>query len=569
MVDFSITSIGRTSLSLCRGGLAPAGSGKSNGRPDDWDPTDSDPYQLDEFEFGELEFDGNGNAYAVGGSGAYEFFVGDEATLARRLLALGVKPKDLSPSVKEFAEWGESIVNSGLVSEVIAKIRVLTDDWPRSVAGTLFVDDAKLGVHYFDKHPVAGLFGWLGSTHPIQWRNGVGKPTKEEVFAELRRSATRYDAVELLPYEPLIERIYYRGKTPPPGDGSKLKWLIDRFSPETTIDRDLIQSAFMTPLWGGPPGKRPIFAITSDAGRGVGKSTVPEIISYIYGGHFDVSCGSDIEQLKTRMLTPSARTQRIALIDNVKSFKMSWAELEAMVTSPVISGKQNYFGEGQRPNYITWFVTVNGPAMATDLAQRSIIIKLARAEYSGTWIEETYKFIDQYRNEIIGDIVAALRAEPFPLHKNSRWATWEAGVLCRLPEPGEAQRVALERQGEANVELDEVEAIEEFIATELRRLNYDPLTTTVRIPGAIAWEWYQKATGDNKTSTTGISRKVRQMIREDQIKRLAEDPSRTYGRCLIWTGEDADPFNAEISNDLLERISQDRDSRFGGGWGRR
>lgn len=41
------------------------------------------------------------------------------------------------------------------------------------------------------------------------------------------------------------------------------------------------------------------------------------------------------------------------------------------------------------------------------------------------------------------------------------------------------------RQGEANVELDEVEIVETFIATELERLNYDALIDQVRIPVAV------------------------------------------------------------------------------------
>ena len=31
-----------------------------------------------------------------------------------------------------------------------------------------------------------------------------------------------------------------------------------------------------------------------------------------------------------------------------------------MVTSPIISGRQLYVGEGQRPNLLTWFITLNG-----------------------------------------------------------------------------------------------------------------------------------------------------------------------------------------------------------------
>ncbi len=112
--------------------------------------------------------------------------------------------------------------------------------------------------------------------------------------------------------------------------------------------------------------------------------------------------------------------------------------------------------------------------MATDMAQRSVIIKVVRGKNDGPWWEQTRQFIDQHRERIIGDIIAALRAEPFPLAEFSRWATWEQHVLCRLPEPGEAQRLILERQGEANCELDEAEIIEEHFAEQLRDRGLPP-----------------------------------------------------------------------------------------------
>jgi hypothetical protein len=333
--------------------------------------------------------------------------------------------------------------------------------------------------------------------------------------------------------------------------------LLDRFRPETTIDRDLIQAAFMTPAWGGLPGCRPAFVVTSDDGRGVGKSKVPETIGYLYGGHIDVSAGEDIEQLKTRMLTPGARTKRIALLDNVKTLRLSWAELEAMITSPIISGRQLYVGEGQRPNLLTWFITLNGVSLATDMAQRSVIIKVVRGKYDGPWWEQTRQFIDQHRERIIGDIIAALRAEPFPLAEFTRWATWEQHVLCRLPEPGEAQRLILDRQGEANCELDEAEIVEEHFAEQLGKLGYDPNTAQVRIPVAVAARWFGWATGE-ATKTASVTRKLKQMGDERQLTRIAPEPGRSHGRCFVWTGPAADVYGGHIANDLMSRIAQTR-----------
>ncbi len=441
------------------------------------------------------------------------------------------------------------------MDEIIDTINQRMGEWPRRVDNMLFVDDPQHGLDYFDRRTTAALFGWMRRHCKVTWAKGGSLVSQAELFAEIERTARRYEAIELLPHEPPIASIYYRGDVPKRGDGAHLRKLLDRFRPETAIDRDLIQAAFMTPAWGGLPGCRPAFVVTSDDGRGVGKSKIPEAVGHLYGGHIDVSAGEKIEDVKTRMLSPEARTKRIALLDNVKTLRLSWAELEAMITSPVISGRQLFVGEGQRPNLLTWFITLNGVSMATDMAQRSVIIKVVRGKNDGPWWEQTRQFIDKHRGEIIGDIIGALRAEPFPLADFSRWATWEQHVLCRLPEPGEAQRVILERQGTANCELDEAEIIEEHFAEQLSRLGYDPHTAQVRIPVAVAARWYGWAVGE-PTKTAAASKRLHQMAGEGQAKRIAPDSTRTYGRCFIWTGARADVVGEAIRNDLAERIAQ-------------
>lgn len=441
------------------------------------------------------------------------------------------------------------------MSDIIDEIHEQTGHWPRRVDNMLFVDDPQHGLDYFDRRTTAGLFGWLRRRGPVKWARGGDYVAQAELFAEIERTARRYDAIELLPHEPPTENIYYRGSAPPPGDGSHLRKLLDRFRPETTIDRDLIQAAFLTAFWGGLPGCRPVFVVTSDDGRGVGKSKVPESIAHLCGGAIDVSANEEIGTLKARLLSPDARTKRIAILDNVKSLRFSWAELEALITSPVISGRQLYVGEGQRPNLLTWCVTLNGVSMATDMAQRSVIIKVVRGKNAGPWWEETRQFIDQHRQAIIGDVIGALRAEPYPLAEFSRWATWEQHVLCRLPEPGETQKLILERQGEADCELDEAGIIEEHFAEQLAWLGYDPATAQVRIPVAVAARWYGCAVGE-QTKTAAASKRLHQLANEGQGKRIAPDPSRTYGRCFIWTGSAADVVGRPIENDLQYRIAR-------------
>ena len=156
------------------------------------------------------------------------------------------------------------------------------------------------------------------------------------------------------------------------------------------------------------------------------------------------SCRSAIaktsSKIKTRLLTPDAMTRRVALLDNVKSLKFSWSELEAMVTSTIIGGHRMYCGEGTRPNTLTWFITLNGASLSTDMAQRCVIIKLDKPTRSGSWSDDTRAFIDANRPAIVADVVGFLRSEPMTLTRFSRWSNWERDIVARLPEPSKHRR---------------------------------------------------------------------------------------------------------------------------------
>lgn len=297
----------------------------------------------------------------------------------------------------------------------------------------------------------------------------------------------------------------------------------------------------MSLLGGGPFGATPAFAITSDHGRGVGKTSYVQLLTRIVGGSIDVSQNEDGDKLTTRLLTPAARTKRAALWDNIKSMKLSSEKIEALITAPEISGRQLYVGEGTRPNNLVWFLTLNGPSMTTDLAQRCVPIKLVRGDNSGPWLENANKFVDDNCQALIADLIGALRAEPFPLTTFGRWAAWEQASLARLPEPNEAQKVTSERQARINTDLDEGEIVEEFFADQLARFGYCPQTAQIRIPSAVAARWYGGAINE-PVRTIVASRRLHQMATENQLKRLAPEPGRSHGRCYVWTSVGANVF---------------------------
>ena len=137
------------------------------------------------------------------------------------------------------------------MTDILSEIRERTDGWPRCVGGELFIHAGTSPVQYLETAPA--LFGWLGHVSPpaAEFQRGVGFHSQHEVFAELQRTSTSYDAIESLPHEPSIPNHYYACAVPEPGDGSTLDALIDEFNPETPTDI-LLFRALCNALLGRP-----------------------------------------------------------------------------------------------------------------------------------------------------------------------------------------------------------------------------------------------------------------------------------------------------------------------------
>jgi hypothetical protein len=441
--------------------------------------------------------------------------------------------------------------------QIIERLHKRTGNWPRYANGLLFVDEPN-GLLTLEK--TNDLFAYFHrAVGGVSWHKSPWCIDKGEFHSTLKQSVPRYLAIEDAPHFPSIDGHYYRRRDIKAGDGSALNELLDRFCPATPIDRDLLLAFVATIFWGGPPGKRPGFAITAEhGGRGVGKSTVPMVFGALAGGCFDFSLGEDITQIKQRLLTPDALTKRVVLLDNIKTSKMSWAEVESMITAPEISGKRMYAGEATRPNVLTWVLTLNGISLAKDLAQRFIVTKLAKwkthpvpeGESVPAWDEETAQLLAERRWDIIGDIKAFFEREPVKLRDCSRWGAWERAVLARLPEPEEAQRVIEERQGEVDADDEEASDIEEFIAKKLSDYGYDPVRDRVHIPVLTATAWYETVT-NTKVGKTQATRVLKQAAEEEIFKRLRLNPSRAKGRGFLWIGDEA---RGEAHYDLESKI---------------
>ncbi len=442
------------------------------------------------------------------------------------------------------------------MAEVHQTINNATGGWPKRVGGNLFVDDG--GVCWLDRS--AALFGWLSRKHGvIQWHRRHGCVNRDELYAELQRTAEHFDAIEYLPHEPAIPSHYYACNTPPATDGKSLEQLLEFFSLETPLDRSLLLGAIATPLWGGPTGRRPAFLLTAKAGRGVGKSTAAQTIGQLYDGIVDFSLQSKADDIKKRLLSQEGLRKRICLLDNVKTLKFSSAEFESLITCDQISGHQMYAGEGSRPNFLTWFITLNGASLSTDMAQRVVEVRFTKPTYSGNWESDIRGFIDENRSKILGDLIGLLRSDPADMGTYSRWASWDQGVLARLPDARECLDLIQERRGEVDAEKEEGGLIEDAFASKLRWLGYDIERDDVFIPTDKVARWYNAATGEAKKSV-GVTTTLKQLRDEGKLWRLVYCRSgSSKQRGFRWIGEHATedrPTQWDLSQRLAQKAKQ-------------
>jgi hypothetical protein len=290
----------------------------------------------------------------------------------------------------------------------------LTDNWPRRVGNLLFVPGLDFTPRYLAD--ANQLMAWLDSQMCVDWGHGSDMITQQRFFAHLNETAQAYRAVERYPHWPDMPDTYYLCPELPATSGEYLEEFLDFFPVATCVDRQLLKAFIASLFWGGRPGTRPAWLITArdsdpSGGRGTGKSILADIIFDLAGGYMEVMPGEDMSEIKTRMLSPDAMRFRAARLDNLKSLRFSWAELESLLTAPTISGRRLYAGEGQRPNTFVWAITVNGASLSRDLAQRVMVIEVFRPQYTAQWEDRVRGYIEHNRWQLINDIGLFLTRE--------------------------------------------------------------------------------------------------------------------------------------------------------------
>ncbi len=366
------------------------------------------------------------------------------------------------------------------MAEMAAELVGKSEGWPRCVAGSLVVPDIT-GVRAIENTNqlfayIGGVFG-NGSTSGVTWDKGPGHAAKQEFHEYLSAECERFIRADTLPHVPPVDGILYTTTTPvPDGKFEALSTFMDFFSPATTEDASLLLACLLTPLWGGPPGKRPAFLFEGveddkEGGRGTGKTAAAQKCAIVYGGAFDIDASEAFPRTRSRLLTPGAGSYRILLMDNVKTFRLSSADLESLVTSPNVNGHRLYHGQAAVPNYYTLFITLNGASLSKDFAQRVIPIRFTRAKYRSGWEAEVDDFLSKNRDRLIGDLIGVMNRNPAKLAKVTRWVAWETEVLARVEHPSRCMAMIDKRTAGMDADSEDADRVRETLAEVLRQMG--------------------------------------------------------------------------------------------------
>lgn len=439
--------------------------------------------------------------------------------------------------------------------EMLDELVAYTGGWPRRMGKMLFARGRNGELLWMKQ--ASELFAWIDWQYRLDggrgfdWQAGAGCLSQTEFLEACRIHCEDWKQVELYPHEPAIPGHYYfHPEIPSESDGSALSELVRRFSPATPLDDDLIRLLFTSMFWGGLPGKRPIFVIesardASNGGRGAGKTTLAEFAAELVGGYLSISPSERIEEIHKRLLSSGGLVKRVGLIDNLKSLRFSSSDLEGLITSKSISGRQMFTGEGSRPNTLVWIVTSNMPSLSKDLAQRSVILRVTTPSYDPKWQKSLIEFIGANRWQIVADCLNELRREGTIREGQqfTRWNEWEQDVLAKAPDPAALASELVSRQQLLDDDREIAEEVTEAICDLLRRKGFKPESDCVLIPSGVLFDEIIKRFAGERVSRTSGSKWLYMLGVTSLSKHDASLPYRGGIWRPVKTPSDAKPFN--------------------------
>lgn len=439
----------------------------------------------------------------------------------------------------------EPIFEPLTMQEMAADMRQLCGEWPKVLCNSLIwrVED-----RIEDLMQPYDLTAFV-ARHSTNTEFKLGKEfiTRNEFFRDCRSHCDRIESIEYSPHFPPRDDTYYMCEQPEPADAMHhLNHVLDFLNPETDVDRLLILSLIVTVFW-SRAGAKPAFFVTAPSGRGAGKSKLIDLCAQIADtGVLNINQMEKEDKMLERIMSPLSRRQRIIRLDNVKSEKLGWQALEAMITSPILSGRQMYVGEAWRRNTMTWTLTGNSPGVTTDIAQRTVFIHLGRPTYGSDWEGYVFGYVKQHRQEIWREI-AHFFARPVQenYQAKTRWAEWEREILSRIGNTDATLGLMRERAITYDADRNECRELIEIITNNL---DFYATPNNIFVPTTTLLKWLRES-GQDRVTTRSIGRVINQAINEGHLKDVKSHRTKSR-RGFIFHANDSESVDYRLISDM-------------------
>lgn len=248
----------------------------------------------------------------------------------------------------------------------------------------------------------------------------------------------------------------------------------------------------------------------------------------------------------TRLLSSGASQKRVVMFDNEtsKGNRISNGEIAALFTLEEISGHKLYSAEASRQNNLVWIMTMNSPDFDSDFASRCVSISLKRPTYSSSWKTQLDVFIEKNRLVIISTLLSYLEQKTPSFSSTSRWGSWEAEVLAKVPDIDFESVTSLvnARRKSNDSEQDEFELILDEIKGYLYERRHDIKKEKLFIKNAQMAEIVKEAT-DLKSGRGLLLKIAKNLVDKSVAEELSTHRHRDWGQGFLWNGSCSDPTN--------------------------